>query len=271
MFHKLLQAFASTTHRASKLWKRGCMPRRILFILMTTLLASFVLPPSYQQKVHAARQEPGVPCVQYRLRPGDTLSAIAARGHIDVLTLARANGITNRDMIFAANVLCLPPPTKIAVEQKSGEYVASIVARGNVHWYAYNALESSTYQQVDTLLRRAAAYYGLPVKLVLAIARQESGFQQHVIARDGGIGVMLIMPYTALSINRMTGIARNPYKLQDNIFLGAFYLRMLGDSFHGNMPEIISAYNEGPWAVAHQGIFNWHYVNSVMAMVRNFA
>jgi LysM repeat protein len=267
MFHKLLQAFDSTTQGALKIWRRGSMPRRILLILITTLLAGFVLSSSYPQKVHAARQKTEAHCVQYTVRRGDTLSAIAEKGHIDVLTLARANGIANRNIIFAAHVLCLPPPTRVAVEQKSGEYVTSIVARGNVRWYAYDALERSTYQQVDALLRRAAAYYGLPVNLVLAIARQESGLRQHVIASDGGIGVMQVMPYTALAINRMTGIVRNPYKVQDNIFLGAFYLRMLGDSFHGNMSEIISAYNEGPWAVAHQGIFNWHYVDSVMAML----
>jgi hypothetical protein len=67
----------------------------------------------------------------------------------------------------------------------------------------------------------------------------------------------------------MTGTVRDPYKLQDNILMGVFYLHTLGNSFHWNMPEVISAYNEGPWAVAHRGIFNWRYVNNVMAMMRN--
>lgn len=150
------------------------------------------------------------------------------------------------------------------------KYVPGVVVSGNVRWYAYNMLEQSNYQQVNALLHRAAAYYGLPANLVLAIARQESGFQQHIIARDGGIGVMQIMPSTAMSINQIAGSTRDPYKVQDNIFMGTFYLRTLCNYFHGNLPQAISAYNEGAWAVAHRGIFNWHYVNNVMAMMRNF-
>jgi soluble lytic murein transglycosylase-like protein len=47
----------------------------------------------------------------------------------------------------------------------------------------------------------------------MAIAWQESGWYQHVIAWDGGIGVMQLMPYTAMGINAGTGIRRNPYHL----------------------------------------------------------
>lgn len=262
MFHQLLQVFDSTMHISSQVGKRGFMLRRVFFILMTTLLASFVPFPSssYQQEVHANGR-----CMQYAIRCGDTLSAIARKGHIDVLTLVRANGIANENVIFAAHSLCLPQGTSGAERPQAARHASLRFVGGFVRWYAYGALESSTYRRVDTLLRRAAAYYGLSAQLVLAIARQESGLQQHIIAADGGIGVMQIMPDTAMSINRMTGIARDPYKLQDNIFLGVFYLRMLSDSFHGNMPQVISAYNEGPWAVTHQGIFNWYYVNTVLA------
>ncbi len=268
MFHKLLQAFNSTTYLSSGQWKRGYMPRCILFILMTTVIVSFFQLSSYQQEAYAAELKAEYNCTQYTIRPGDTLIAIAAKGHIDVLTLARANSIANSNLIFADHSLCLPQPAK-ALGHKANKYVSDVITSGSVRWYAYKSLEKSTYQQVNTLLHRAAAYYHLPVKLVFAIARQESGFRQHVIARDGGIGVMQIMPYTATSINKMTGVVRDPYKLHDNVFMGAFYLCMLGASFHWNMPKVISAYNEGPWAVTHRGIFNWRYVNSVMAMMRN--
>jgi soluble lytic murein transglycosylase len=138
-----------------------------------------------------------------------------------------------------------------------------------VRWYAYDALEGSNPHQVDALLRRAAAFYHLPANLVIAIARQESGFRQHVIAKDGGIGVMQLMPYTASWINTMTGAERDPYKLHDNIFMGVFYVHMLSDTFHWNTIKLISAYNEGPWAVTHQGVTNWNYVNNVLRLARS--
>src|SRR5438552_3673604 len=266
MFHQLLQVFDSTMYISSKVGKRGSMLRRVFFILMTTLLASFVpfSSPSYEQEVHATELRANGSYMQYTIRRGDTLSVNAAKGHIDVLTLARADGIAHKNEIFVAHSLCQLQGTRGAERSQSVRHISLRFTSGVVRWYAYEALERSSYQQVDTLLRRAAAYYGLSAKLVLAIARQESGLQQHVIAADGGIGVMQIMPDTAMSINKMTGIVRDPYKLQDNIFLGAFYLRMLGDSFHWNMPQVISDYNEGPWDETNHGIFNWYYVNNFL-------
>ncbi|GER86119.1 hypothetical protein KDW_02810 [Dictyobacter vulcani] len=120
------------------------------------------------------------------------------------------------------------------------------------------------------MLCNAAARYGLPQSLMLAIAWQESGWNQHVIAQDGGIGMMQIMPYTAQGLNRQVNGHYDPYKLQDNIELGAIYLRSLWHGFHGNKTQIISAYNEGGWNVQHRGIFNWRYVNSVHALMRRY-
>ena len=180
--------------------------------------------------------------------------------------LARANSIFNINLIFATHSLCLPQSGRVSIRQPAGRYIPGILANGTVRWYAYNALEGSNSHQVNTLLRRAAAFYGLSANLVIAIARQESGFRQHVIAADGGIGVMQIMPSTASWINTMTGTERDPYKLHDNIFMGVFYIRMLGDTFHWNTVKLISAYNEGPWAVSHQGVMNWNYVNNVLSM-----
>ena len=134
---------------------------------------------------------------------------------------------------------------------------------------AYDALERTNRDQTTRSIRRVAALYGLPTSLMLAIAWQESGWTQHVIAWDGGIGVMQLMPYTAMSINAGIGQQLDPYSLEDNLDLGATYLQWLWDSFDGNLPQVISAYNEGGWAVRHRGIFNWHYVNNVLALMKN--
>ena len=266
MFHQLLQVFNPTTHMLLRPWKRGFMSRRVLFILIATLLTSFVQISFYQHEAFAAELKSHFSCAYYTIRSGDTLSAIAARKHIDMLMLARANNIFNINLIFAAHSLCIPQAGRGSIGRPASRYVPGILANGTVRWYAYDALEGSNAYQVDALLRQAAAFYGLSANLVIAIARQESGFRQHVIATDGGIGVMQIMPSTASWINTMTGTERDPYKLRDNIFMGVFYIRMLGDTFHWNTVKLISAYNEGPWAVAHQGVMNWGYVNNVLSM-----
>jgi soluble lytic murein transglycosylase-like protein len=142
-----------------------------------------------------------------------------------------------------------------------------MLANNTVRWYAYTSLDWSTKTQATTLIRRTAARYGLAANLLLAIAWQESGLTQHVISRDGGIGIMQIMPYTANGLNKQVRMSYDPYKLVDNIELGAIYLRTLMHSFHGNLTLVISAYNEGGWNVVHRGIFNWRYVHNVRALM----
>ena len=269
MFHKQIQAFNSTTYALLRQLKRGRMPQSVLFVIIALLLSGFVQFSSARQEAHATELKVAYTCSHYTIRYGDTLTAIAAKAHVGMMMLARVNSIADVNLIVTAHSLCLPQGKKGTTGQRADRYIASVSSRGAVRWYAYGSLERSTYQQVNTFLRSAAAYYGLPANLLLAIARQESGYQQHVIARDGGIGVMQIMPYTATWINKVTGTVRDPYKLRDNVFMGACYVRILGNSFHWNMARVISAYNEGPWAVTHQGIFNWRYVNNVMAMFHN--
>lgn len=242
----------------------------VLLVCSAVLLCSSFVVSQDRHSAQAANPGPGNGCVWYTVHRGDTLSAIGWRYGTSYGTLARVNGIWNVNLIFVNQVLCIPHRLGSGGYQVGGRSSNGILANGTVLWYAYGALQGSTRSEVVALLHRAAAIYGLPSNLLLAIAWQESGWYQHVIAWDGGIGVMQLMPYTAMGINRGTGIRRDPYHLWDNIMLGATYLRWLWNGFHGNLVKIISGYNEGGWAVIHRGIFNWRYVNNVLSLMRVF-
>jgi hypothetical protein len=239
--------------------------KNVVFLICTaTLLLSSYVVYNNQRSASAANPGPGNGCIWYTVHWGDTLSNIAWRYHTSYWTLAQVNHIGNVNLIFVDQQLCIP------YRLSGGRGSSGLLANGYVRWYAYDALQWSSRGQVSALLHRAAAMYGLPANLLLAIAWQESGWYQHVIAWDGGIGTMQLMPYTAMGINRGTGIRRDPYNLWDNILLGTTYLRWLWNGFHGNLVDIISAYNEGGWAVIHRGIFNWGYVNNVLSLMRVF-
>jgi Transglycosylase SLT domain/LysM domain len=243
----------------------------ILLVCSAVLLFSSFVVSQDQHSAQAANPGPGNGCNWYTVHRGDTLSAVAWRYNTNYWTLARVNGIGNVNLIFVNQQLCIPHRVSGGGNSGGGGRSSNgVLANGTVLWYAYGALQWSTRGQVEALLRRAAAIYGLPAKLVLAIAWQESGWNQHVIAWDGGIGVMQLMPYTAMGLNNQTRIRRDPYHLWDNILLGTTYLRSLWNGFHGNLVDIISGYNEGGWAVIHRGIFNWRYVNSVLSLMRSF-
>jgi LysM repeat protein len=248
--------------------KFGFSRQAVLLVCTILLILSSLIVSHDQNKALAANPGPGNVCSWYTVRWGDTLSNIGARYHISYWTLARVNAIANVNLIFVNQQLCIP--VKGSSGGGGGRSPAGITASGYVNWYDYSALDWSTRPQVKTLLHQAAAIYRLPANLLLAIAWQESGWYQHVIAWDGGIGVMQIMPYTAMSINAGTGIRRDPYHLSDNILMGAQYLRWLWNGFGGNLNKIISGYNEGGWNVIHRGIFNWRYVDNVLSLMWSF-
>jgi len=245
--------------------------KNMVFLVCSAVLlfSSFVVSQD-QRSAQAANPGPGNGCSRYTVHSGDTLSAIAWRHNTNYWALARVNGIRNVNLIFVNQQLCIPYRLGRGYQGGGGSGSNGVLANGYVRWYAYDALQWSSRGQIVALLHRAAAIFGLPANLLLAIAWEESGWYQHVIAWDGGIGVMQLMPYTAMGINRGTGIRRDPYHLWDNIMLGTTYLRWLWNGFHGNLVDIISAYNEGGWAVMHRGIFNWRYVHNVLSLMRVF-
>lgn len=234
-------------------WKH---PSPLLLVLLLTLVTfSF-----FHFQTFAADPGPGRECKWYTVQFGETLSHISLRTGIPIATIANANYLLNPNLVLYGQQICLPQ----AIEE------GGLQEDGGVRWYAYEALENSYHTQVEDLLRESAEAYGLPDSLVLAVAWQESGWQQHVIAKDGGIGVMQLMPYTATTLNKVTGITRDPYKLTDNIGLGVCYLSRLWNYYNGDLDKVISAYNEGASNLDRYGIFNHKYVQSVRALMLKY-
>lgn len=204
-------------------------------------------------------------CQWYQVRSGDTLGHIGERYSITVERLAQTNAIRNVNIIFVGQRLCIPQG-----KDEASSNVSGLQANGEVRWHARDALEHTTQEQVASLIRQTAARYNLPANLLLAIAWQESGWTQHVIARDGGIGAMQVMPYTAGGLNQQVGQRYDPYKLAGNVELGAIFLQSLWHTFPGDLDKVISAYNQGAWGVQHRGIQNWSYVKNVRALMERY-
>ncbi|HZO72468.1 MAG TPA: transglycosylase SLT domain-containing protein [Ktedonobacteraceae bacterium] len=280
-----IQGFTIAVRREGSNWSSNNMYRLlqlpflkqgVLLVVTVVLLLGSTTVSQSTSKAQAANPGPGNSCSWYSIHYGDTLSRIALSYRTTVWTLARVNYIRNVNLIFAGQSLCVPYSSghhsggSSSSVSSSGGFSSGVSYNGYVRWYDYQALGWSSQSQVAYLLRSAAARYGLPASLLEAIAWQESGWSQHVISRDGGIGVMQIMPYTAMGLNTMTGIRHDPYKLADNIELGAIYLHSLWFGLHGNITLVISAYNEGGWNVIHRGIFNWRYVDDVRALMYRF-
>ncbi len=113
----------------------------------------------------------------------------------------------------------------------------------------------------------------LPVNLVKAVAWQESGWQSGILACDGGIGTMQIMPNTIGWMNGKFGTTSDANTLAGNVQLGTQLLDWLvayyGDSSFGGKYDlspdpatgktplldlVISAYNAGAGNVHYNAV-----------------
>lgn len=231
----------------------------MLLVLITLLSLGSWIVTSVEAYASGADPKSGKVCTWYTVLSGNTLGSISLYYHTSTWSLAHANHISNINRIFAGQRLCIPT----TASGHTAKSASSLLPNSG-------PLGRSSSQQVPSLLRQAAARHGLPAKLLLAIAWQESGWNQHVVAHDGGIGIMQIMPSTAQGLNTQVKGHYNPYKLQDNIELGAIYLHSLWQGFHGNEAKVISAYNQGGSSVTKYGIANWPYVHNVQALMKKY-
>jgi soluble lytic murein transglycosylase-like protein len=109
---------------------------------------------------------------------------------------------------------------------------------------------------------RAAAKAGLPLRLLVATAYQESRMDPQAQSGAGARGLLQLMPATAREL-RLAG--DDP---RANVLAGARYLRQMLDRF-GTVELALAAYNAGPGAVERAGgaptIETLRYVKNVEA------
>ncbi|GAA4260511.1 hypothetical protein GCM10022255_089400 [Dactylosporangium darangshiense] len=132
----------------------------------------------------------------------------------------------------------------------------------------------------------------VPSRLLYGVAWQESGWQSTIVACDGGVGTMQIMPATATWMNNRFGSSYDLNTLTGNVMIGGEYLAWLvkyfGDAYYqasydlsvpapaggvSLLDSIVAAYNYGPGAIdptkGRAGIPNWNYVDNVEALMNN--
>ncbi len=83
--------------------------------------------------------------------------------------------------------------------------------------------------------------YDVDEELVHAIVKQESCFNEGAHSRVGAIGLMQLMPQTALGLR-----INDPWNPEHNIQGGVKYIAEMLSMFKGNYKLAIAAYNAGP-------------------------
>jgi soluble lytic murein transglycosylase-like protein len=113
--------------------------------------------------------------------------------------------------------------------------------------------------QIEDQIRDTALRYGVDPALALAVAQQESGFNQGARGAAGEVGVYQLMPGTA------SDLGVNPYNETQNIEGGISYLAQLYRQF-GDWTKALAAYNGGAGNMARGTTppQSWEYAQEVL-------
>jgi hypothetical protein len=98
------------------------------------------------------------------------------------------------------------------------------------------------------IIKEAARIYELPEYLIKAVIQAESALDPYAVSSAGAEGLMQLMPGTASDMK-----VSNSFDPRENIMGGAKYLRLLANTFDGDMILMLAGYNAGHNRVMKNG------------------
>lgn len=124
--------------------------------------------------------------------------------------------------------------------------------------------------ELERAVTRAAQMHRVHPALLLAVMKAESSFNPIVISKAGAVGLMQLIPETAMRHG-----VQNLYDTNENVAGGARHLRYLLDRFNGNIRLALAAYNAGERKVdRYKQIPPYketrHYVQKVLSYYRDY-
>jgi soluble lytic murein transglycosylase-like protein len=126
--------------------------------------------------------------------------------------------------------------------------VNSVSAGTSVSVSADASSESEREKALDSIFTEASEKFGVDKALLLAIAKQESGFRTDAVSKSGAMGVMQLMPETAKGLG-----VTDALDAYQNIMAGANKISGLISKYNGDLSLALAAYNSGVGNVSKYG------------------
>jgi len=163
-----------------------------------------------------------------------SVKSYVVEGDSLVLTL-RSGG----QVICERTVITRIEPDEVPYPEPEPERAAAVVAAPVV------SLPSPVTPYGD-IIDRFASEQNVPARVVRAVIKVESNYQERARSTKGAMGLMQLMPETARRY-----AVRDPYEPRSNIEAGIKHLKSLLDRFE--LPLALAAYNAGEAAVLRFG------------------
>ena len=181
------------------------------------------------------------------VRPGETLSGIAARYGTTVSALVRGNGLASADLIVAGTRLSISGSPAASASPGAGTATSGSIASTIDYW---------------------SGHYGVDSRLVRALAWMESGYQPDITSPAGAWGVMQVTPSAWAFVEDVLVGAPIPRTADGNVRVGVAYLAHLLRQVGGDERLALGAYYQGLAGVRSQGLLpeTSRYVADVLAL-----
>jgi LysM repeat protein len=203
------------------------------------------------------------PIGAYKVRPGDTLSALAARSRVPMAQMAFMNGLDPSKPLLAGTVIKLPTGSPVVASTPAPQRTIVPAAPPAA------APGRLTSGQIGSI----ATQQGAPGSLAAAIAWQESGNNNAMLSGANARGVMQILPGTWEWVQANLARTRlDPSSPEDNVRAGSLYLADLMRETNGDPAMTAAAYYQGLSSVRRIGMLpeTRRYVANVMALRSRF-
>jgi LysM repeat protein len=216
--------------------------------------------------------EPGTPAGSaapstmgsYVVKPGDSLSGLAARSRVPLSQFAYMNGLKPDRPLLIGTVLKLP----------TGSPVPTSTPAASTRVVVPNSPPNPTPERVSaSQIQQVAAANGVPSSLAAAVGWQESGFNNALVSSANARGVMQILPGTWDWVNRnLAGRQLDPNSALGNVHAGVLYLRNLLQQTGGDPATAAAGYYQGLASVRRNGMLpdTQRYVTNVLALRSRF-
>ncbi len=200
----------------------------------------------------------------YTVRPGDTLSGLAAGAGVSLADMAAMNGLDPAGLLIAGTVIKLPSgaPAPAQAAAPAPEPVVPVA----------DPVPTATRLSAGDV-QSVASQYGVSPSLAAAIAWQESGFNNEMVSSANARGVMQVMPGTWDYVQQnLAQRPLDPASATDNVHAGVMYLKQLLNQTGGDENTAIAGYYQGISSVENRGMFDdtEQYVANVQALRSRF-
>lgn len=211
----------------------------------------------------------------YVVVDGDTLLDICAEHKVRLAQVLALNHLRLDSIIRPGQKLLLPAPP---VKANSGRtflgrtYPPAVVAAAGANRTRLAHRTVPSRRQVKAMITAAARRRDLDPALALAVAYQESGFNQRVVSPANAVGVMQVIPSSGKWASDLIGAPLDLLNTRDNITAGVVLLAALSKATD-NEAQAIAGYYQGLTSVRNNGMFDdtRRYVANVQALKSRFA